>query len=50
MASTYGGLRGTVIARGVSGGWNSIVGVTKTIATELAHHDVGESKVRVVSG
>ena len=46
VASTYGGLRGTVIARGVSGGWNSIVGVTKTLAIELAYHDVSESMHR----
>lgn len=36
VAQTYGG---AVLARGVIGAWNSIVGVTKTMATELAYHD-----------
>ncbi|KAL7515080.1 hypothetical protein ACHAXN_013038 [Cyclotella atomus] len=35
MASAYGG---AVLARGVIGAWNSIVGVTKTLATELAYY------------
>eukprot|EP00956_Cyclotella_meneghiniana_P007686 scaffold10316_cov71-Cyclotella_meneghiniana.AAC.2 len=39
MTSTYSGLFGAVIARGVIGAWNSIVGVTKTYATELAYHE-----------
>ncbi|KAL9188210.1 hypothetical protein ACHAXT_006588 [Thalassiosira profunda] len=30
-----------VVARGVMGAWNSIVGVSKTLATELAYHDFG---------
>ena len=42
MTSTYSGLGGAIIARGVIGGWNSIVGVTKTLATELAYHDFGD--------
>lgn len=39
MASTYSGLFGAIIARGVIGAWNSIVGVTKTYATELAYYE-----------
>ena len=39
MTSTYGGWLGAVAARGVIGGWNSIVGITKTLATELAYYD-----------
>jgi MFS family permease len=39
MTATYGGLFGAVMARGVIGAWNSIVGVTKTLASELAYFE-----------
>ena len=39
ITSTY---FGAVLARGVIGAWNSIVGVTKTLATELAYHDFAD--------
>ncbi|KAL3794746.1 hypothetical protein HJC23_012756 [Cyclotella cryptica] len=39
MTSRYGGWFGAVAARGVIGGWNSIVGVIKTLATELAYYN-----------
>ena len=39
MCSRYGGIGGAVVARGVMGALNSTVGVSKTMASELAHYD-----------
>ncbi|KAL7521596.1 hypothetical protein ACHAWX_006275 [Stephanocyclus meneghinianus] len=39
MTIQYGGWFGAVAARGAIGAWNSIVGVIKTLATELAYYD-----------
>lgn len=38
MSTTYST---AVLSRGVIGAWNSVVGVSKTLATELAYHDFG---------
>ena len=46
MTDSYGGWKGAVVARGVIGGWNSIVGVTKTLATEVAYFDVYSNDCR----
>lgn len=41
-ATRYGGWAGAVAARGCMGAANAIVGVTKTVASELAFHDFDE--------
>jgi len=43
MTTIYGGLCGAVMSRGMLGAWNSIVGVTKTLATELAYFEFDEN-------
>lgn len=42
--TTYGGITGAVLARGVMGAMNSIVGVSKTMASELAHYDFDDDE------
>lgn len=50
MTTRYGGLGGAVMARGFVGAWNSIVGVSKTLATELAFHDFGDKDLTMHEG
>ena len=44
MCTSYSGITGAVVARGVMGAMNSIVGVSKTLASELAHYDFDDEK------